>query len=63
MLRNIRRGNTILEDRTNNKFYWGRFGLEKFFDLRREYLPGGGYLSNQFISKFQTNKKEKIISV
>lgn len=36
LIKNIRRGNTIL--RLNDKLSFGRKGLEKFFDLRYEHI-------------------------
>ena len=37
LIKNIRRGNTILKI-NDNKYSFGRKGLEKFFDLRYEFI-------------------------
>ena len=41
LIKNIRRGNTVLridEDNGETKYAFGRKGLEKFFDLRYEFI-------------------------
>jgi hypothetical protein len=41
LVKNVRRGNTIIEvtqDMGTPKYYMGRKGLPKFFDMRAEYI-------------------------
>ena len=35
---NIRRGNTVVYDKDQKKAFWGRKGLQKFFDINQASL-------------------------